>query len=73
MVLSYVITMVGGCFSAAEPVETHVRSFGLPKVNGIIDNFEVFCFVCLHYHWWLWMSHGDECVPDGYCFAAIDI
>ena len=84
VVLSYVITIVGGSrpldvtklllrFSAVEPVETHVHGFGSPRGNIIIDDSEGCGVVRLHWRWWLWMSHGDEGVSGGYCFAAIDV
>ena len=59
MVLSYVITIVGGSgppvttkfllrFSAAEPVETHVHGFGLPMGDNIVDNYEGCGVVLFH-------------------------
>ena len=84
MVLSYLITIVGGSrppvtkklllqFSSAEPVEKHVHGFGLPRGDSIVDNSEGCGVVRLHWRRWLWMSHGNEGVSGGYRFAAIDI
>ena len=77
MVLSYVITIVGGSrppvmtklllrFLAAEPAEMHINGFGLPRGNIIVDASKGCGVVCLYWHRWLWMPYGDEGMSGGY-------
>ena len=84
MVLRYVITAVGASrprvivklymrFLAAEPVEKYVHGFGFLRGDNIVDDSEGRGVVCLHWHWRLSMSHGDEGMSGGYRFAEIDL
>ena len=76
VVFGYLVTILG-CprlpviaklllrFSALQPVETHVHSFGTQWGDGIVDDSEGRGVVNLHWNRWFWMSHCDERMAGG--------
>ena len=57
--------------TVADPIESHVDSFGSLLFDSLIGNARSSIVVCEHWSWWLWMAEFGQCDAERTGFFAI--